>query len=264
MHTETCTCKAEHWQPHAESCPAYKPKPLLTIENIRSGVVPADAVAAGFLLGQVERLQPFEQAALYVQGGGDLAGMIVQRDHWLEVAREKDAEIARLAQLNDGNFELYRRERTAFKNFHRVLCERFGYGHDEVDWERDQLSLIEWIARPHENEPIEQPIAEAHSRLMRGLYEWQNAGGSIDEIADAVRQMAEACIAESGAPRREAGDRAGPLISRQSEESATCDWPRGRCCLLATSQKSAKWQCKCGQRSCPYCGEDPHAHGFVR
>lgn len=25
-----CACKAEHWQPHAESCPAYKPKPLLT------------------------------------------------------------------------------------------------------------------------------------------------------------------------------------------------------------------------------------------
>jgi hypothetical protein len=34
-----------------------------------------------------------------------------------------------------------------FKNFHRLLCERFGYGHDEKDWERDQLSLIEWIAK---------------------------------------------------------------------------------------------------------------------
>ncbi len=38
-------------------------------------------------------------------------------------------------------------ERAAFKNFHRLLCERFGYGHDEVAWERDQLSLIEWIAK---------------------------------------------------------------------------------------------------------------------
>jgi hypothetical protein len=34
----------------------------------------------------------------------------------------------------------------AFKNFHRLLCERFGYGHDEKDWRRDQLSLIEFIA----------------------------------------------------------------------------------------------------------------------
>jgi hypothetical protein len=33
-----------------------------------------------------------------------------------------------------------------FKNFHRLLCERFGYTHDERDWRRDQLSLIEHIA----------------------------------------------------------------------------------------------------------------------
>jgi hypothetical protein len=33
-----------------------------------------------------------------------------------------------------------------FKNFHRLLCERFGYTHDERDWQRDQLSLIEHIA----------------------------------------------------------------------------------------------------------------------
>jgi hypothetical protein len=34
-----------------------------------------------------------------------------------------------------------------FKNFHRLLCERFGYVHDEKDWRRDQLSLIEHIAK---------------------------------------------------------------------------------------------------------------------
>jgi hypothetical protein len=33
-----------------------------------------------------------------------------------------------------------------FKNFHRLLCYRFGYSHDEKDWKRDQLSLVEWIA----------------------------------------------------------------------------------------------------------------------
>lgn len=33
-----------------------------------------------------------------------------------------------------------------FKNFHRLLCDRFGYVHDERDWKRDQLSLIECIA----------------------------------------------------------------------------------------------------------------------
>ncbi|HBO6178420.1 TPA: hypothetical protein L4729_005330 [Pseudomonas aeruginosa] len=44
----------------------------------------------------------------------------------------------------------YKSERDAvlasFKNFHRLLCERFGYTHDEKDWQRDQLSLIEHIA----------------------------------------------------------------------------------------------------------------------
>lgn len=40
----------------------------------------------------------------------------------------------------------YEEERDAFKNFHRVLCERFGYVHDEIDWRRDQISLIEHIA----------------------------------------------------------------------------------------------------------------------
>lgn len=33
-----------------------------------------------------------------------------------------------------------------FKNFHRLLCERFEYGHDKQEWKRDQLSLIEHIA----------------------------------------------------------------------------------------------------------------------
>lgn len=34
----------------------------------------------------------------------------------------------------------------AFKNFHRNLCERFGYVHDKNDWPRDQISLEEFIA----------------------------------------------------------------------------------------------------------------------
>lgn len=46
-----------------------------------------------------------------------------------------------------------------FKNFHRLLCERFGYAHDDRDWKRDQLSLIEFIASksgaaPSNNSPV--------------------------------------------------------------------------------------------------------------
>ena len=44
-----------------------------------------------------------------------------------------------------------------FKNFHKSLCERFGYGADEIDWRRDQVSLIEHIAalsQQQEAEPV--------------------------------------------------------------------------------------------------------------
>lgn len=46
-----------------------------------------------------------------------------------------------------------------FKNFHRLLCERFGYTHDERDWRRDQLSLIEWIAKRAEQPAQQEPVA---------------------------------------------------------------------------------------------------------
>ena len=49
------------------------------------------------------------------------------------------ADLARVTAERD-------EERHQFKNFHRLLCERFNYAHDEVDWKRDQLSLIEHIA----------------------------------------------------------------------------------------------------------------------
>jgi hypothetical protein len=45
-----------------------------------------------------------------------------------------------------------------FENFHRLLCERFGYTHDEVDWKRDQISLIEWIAKQVKPAaPVQEP-----------------------------------------------------------------------------------------------------------
>ncbi len=35
-----------------------------------------------------------------------------------------------------------------FKNFHRMLCKRFDcHVHDEIDWKRDQVSLMEAIAK---------------------------------------------------------------------------------------------------------------------
>lgn len=75
-------------------------------------------------------------------------------DGFLDDLRAKLAEHERIACNHD--LDLRRQlaavtmERDAalraFKNFHRLLCERFGCAHDEQDWRRDQLSLIEHIA----------------------------------------------------------------------------------------------------------------------
>ena len=43
--------------------------------------------------------------------------------------------------------------RAAFKNFHRRLCERFSYTHDEEFWWRDLISLEEHIAKQTEQQP---------------------------------------------------------------------------------------------------------------
>ncbi|CDY79430.1 hypothetical protein BGLT_02211 [Caballeronia glathei] len=63
-----------------------------------------------------------------------------------------------------------------FKNFHRLLCERFGYVHDENDWKRDQLSLIEHIAAHGEQaecarrDAIRQLVARHAEELEKNDY----------------------------------------------------------------------------------------------
>lgn len=54
-------------------------------------------------------------------------------------------DVGGLRAILDDRERLERAE-AEFKNFHRMLCERFGYGHDERDWKRDQVSLMESIA----------------------------------------------------------------------------------------------------------------------
>ncbi|WP_186214827.1 hypothetical protein [Burkholderia gladioli] len=79
------------------------------------------------------KADPFAAYELLVagQGGPDVPAVVV-------VPAEPSADGVHAATSVD---------RADFKNFHRLLCERFGYVHDEVDWQRDQLSLIEHIAR---------------------------------------------------------------------------------------------------------------------
>ena len=52
-----------------------------------------------------------------------------------------------------------------FKNFHEQLCKRFGYTHDTVDWRRDQVSLIEHIAKAQQEKPA-QKVTESWTDIV--------------------------------------------------------------------------------------------------
>lgn len=81
-----------------------------------------------------------------------------------------------------------------FKNFHRLLCERFGYAHDEKDWRRDQVSLIEWIARQQAVGVDERVTDEIVEHVQYSLdnhpdnrtYAEQVSAASVREALEAV------------------------------------------------------------------------------
>lgn len=64
----------------------------------------------------------------------------------LERAREGDDENHEYWPYTAYLFQRVEELEGSFKNFHRNLCKRFGYGHDDHDWQRDLASLEEHIA----------------------------------------------------------------------------------------------------------------------
>ncbi len=93
--------------------------------------------------------------------------------------------------------------RAVFKNFHRLLCERFGYVHDPKDWERDQLSLIEHIAKRGAVETPAEPCSaciEAHE-----LINATNRGIPSGDIADRVGDLIETLRCAEDAAEERAG-----------------------------------------------------------
>lgn len=72
----------------------------------------------------------------------------------------------------------------AFKNFHRLLCERFGYSHDEKDWRRDQLSLIEFIAAKIASPAVGADVPAGMVLVPRELL--TDAAESIDDYRAGV------------------------------------------------------------------------------
>jgi hypothetical protein len=83
--------------------------------------------------------------------------------------------------------------RHAFKNFHRLLCERFGYGHDEKDWQRDQLSLIEWIANSHYTK---QDVEAICAIAISGRQYAETLAGKTDAIIEEAKRAISKAIAD--------------------------------------------------------------------
>jgi len=96
----------------------------------------------------------------------------------------KQALAAQPAPVQDSDHE--------FKNFHRVLCERFGYTHDEVDWKRDQVSLIEWIAKQVKPAaPVQEPVVLTDDEIWK--FWWNKPEAPEGEDASMEAQFVSAC-----------------------------------------------------------------------
>jgi hypothetical protein len=84
-----------------------------------------------------------------------------------------------------------------FKNFHRQLCDRFGYVHDERDWKRDQVSLTEWIAKRAAGVPTLSDEQIRMAMILTPAYSddadyqhWIRMGRSVLALAAAPKEAA--------------------------------------------------------------------------
>lgn len=87
----------------------------------------------------------------------------------------------------------------SFKNFHRLLCERFGYFHDDQDWQRDQLSLIEYIASRLGQEPSSEFLSDL-SNVLEMAKERESIFDMRSFIIDALTMIANHTVTKSAQP----------------------------------------------------------------
>lgn len=93
----------------------------------------------------------------------------------------------RLEKGYGGRASVAASEPTGFKNFHRSLCARFGYTHDEQFWWRDLVSLEEHIAinvspraadAPSESSELRQALLDVRHAIQ---FSYDSVGG-IDKM----------------------------------------------------------------------------------
>lgn len=92
------------------------------------------------------------------------------------------------------------RIKASFKNFHRSLCERFGYFHDEADWQRDQVSLEEHIATQFSHVSSENTALRSQvETLQRGAGQLQEETESLRKDLESHKRMLLAAACDMGA-----------------------------------------------------------------
>ena len=155
---------------------------------------------------QAERIRSLEKDIVIYRNQRDLI-----RDQWdqsvqsnlgekLSAANERIKELEEFvkdlriagqasgAELADATASLASKD-AEFKNFHRVLCERFNYHHDEKDWKRDQVSLVEHIAMATASKDalidLDKWVLDYQAEKMaKERAEW--AQGNIQRLCDEI------------------------------------------------------------------------------
>lgn len=162
-----------------------------TREDCGSIRMPSDAaVRAGFAaLAAAAPAQQAEPAAHIAQPYtlAEIKAQIASHDYSAELLLQH----AMLLLEQAPSLTVGERDAHAFKNFHRLLCDRFDYMHDEKDWRRDQLSLIEHIAK--KNSPAE-PLTwtdEAILSLLRANGDGPYSSEDIETTRAFMRRAEE-------------------------------------------------------------------------
>ncbi|AZD07543.1 hypothetical protein C4K26_2140 [Pseudomonas chlororaphis] len=106
--------------------------------------------------------------------------------HYESIDTEQDACLRYVAAANPAAVLALIAEietlKAGFKNFHRSLCERFGYYHDDIDWQRDQASLEEHIATQFNH------VSAENSSLRSQMETVQRGAGQLKAENEALRK----------------------------------------------------------------------------
>jgi len=118
--------------------------PLIRRRDLLAALAAKDEIIAGLEADLIEERRRI--ASMREEFGEEAATLTARARHAEDVvdaAKECIAALDGALAAKDAHaHELL----GSFKNFHRSLCARFGYTHDEVDWDRDRVSLEEFIA----------------------------------------------------------------------------------------------------------------------